>query len=376
MTPITALPTELAAMREVVETLAPIERAAGEPGEHKAAEWIVERLRTAGAQDARIEEEQYLDGYPRLHLKLSVIGVAAGVAGLLSRRLRIPAALAGVGAGLAIADDCANGPRIVRKRTETPRTTWNAVAEAGDPAGQLTVVVCAHHDAAHSGKFFEAHIEEVMVELFPGIVERIDTQLPNWWGPILAPALAGVGALRGSRPMMIAGTVGSALAAALFADIAQSGRPRCQRQSLRGCAAGRAGRAAARAAGEGRASVARVPGGRGNVAGRDLRVPGATQTRAGPRPHILPELRHHRLTRAHHARGRGPDGHGGLLLSAIPGSGHPGGRARRRAAAARHPVAQQYRRGVDEPRRLPDRVLCVDQPAQVGGQLPPDVRYT
>nr|WP_234815517.1 hypothetical protein [Mycobacterium tuberculosis] len=99
MTPITALPTELAAMREVVETLAPIERAAGEPGEHKAAEWIVERLRTAGAQDARIEEEQYLDGYPRLHLKLSVIGVAAGVAGLLSRRLRIPAALAGVGAG-------------------------------------------------------------------------------------------------------------------------------------------------------------------------------------------------------------------------------------------------------------------------------------
>ncbi|COW27791.1 Uncharacterised protein [Mycobacterium tuberculosis] len=28
MTPITALPTELAAMREVVETLAPIERAA------------------------------------------------------------------------------------------------------------------------------------------------------------------------------------------------------------------------------------------------------------------------------------------------------------------------------------------------------------
>lgn len=375
MTPITALPTELAAMREVVETLAPIERAAGEPGEHKAAEWIVERLRTAGAQDARIEEEQYLDGYPRLHLKLSVIGVAAGVAGLLSRRLRIPAALAGVGAGLAIADDCANGPRIVRKRTETPRTTWNAVAEAGDPAGQLTVVVCAHHDAAHSGKFFEAHIEEVMVELFPGIVERIDTQLPNWWGPILAPALAGVGALRGSRPMMIAGTVGSALAAALFADIARSPV---------------------------------VPGANDNLSAVALLVALAERLRERPvkgvrvllvslgaeetlqggiygflarhKPELdrdrTPELRHHRLTRAHHARGRGPDGHGGLLLSAIPGSGHPGGRARRRAAAARHPVAQQYRRGVDEPRRLPDRVLCVDQPAQVGGQLPPDVRYT
>lgn len=36
-----------------------------------------------------------------------------------------------------------------------------------------------------------------MVELFPGIVERIDTQLPNWWGrssrphsPVSAPCAA------------------------------------------------------------------------------------------------------------------------------------------------------------------------------------------
>ncbi|SOJ55332.1 hypothetical protein MSIMFB_02820 [Mycobacterium simulans] len=222
MTAITALPTELDAMREVVETLAPIERAAGEPGELEAARWIVERLAAAGAQNSRIEEELYFDGYPRLHLKLSAIGAAAGLAGLVSRRLRVPAALAGLGAGLAIADDCSNGPRVVRKRTEKPRTTWNVVAEAGDLTAERTVVACAHHDAAHSGKFFEAHIEEVLVERFPGIVERIDTQLPNWWGPVLAPALAGVGALRGSRKMMIAGTVGSALAAALFADIARS----------------------------------------------------------------------------------------------------------------------------------------------------------
>ncbi|BBX96428.1 M28 family metallopeptidase [Mycobacterium lacus] len=222
MTAITALPTELATMREVVETLAPIERAAGEPGEQKAAAWIVERLRTAGAQNARIEEEQYLDGYPQLHFKLSAIGVAAGIAGLVSRRLRVPAALAGVAAGLAIADDCSNGPRFARKTTEKPRTTWNVVAETGDLAGDLTVVACAHHDAAHSGKFFEAHIEEFFVQRFPGIVERIDTQLPNWWGPILAPTLAGIGALRGSRAMMIAGTVGSALSAGAFADIAHS----------------------------------------------------------------------------------------------------------------------------------------------------------
>ncbi|WP_211699119.1 M28 family peptidase [Mycobacterium spongiae] len=222
MTAITPLPTELATLRDVVETLAPIERVAGAPGELEAASWIVERLRSAGAHNARIEEEEYFDGYPRLQVKLSAIGVAAGMAGLVSRRLRVPAALAGIAAGLAIADDCSNGPRVARKWTEKPGTTWNAVAEAGDLAGDRTVVVCAHHDAAHSGKFFETHIEEVLVEHIPGIVERVDTQLPNWWGPILAPALAGVGALRRSRGMMFAGTVGSALATALFADIARS----------------------------------------------------------------------------------------------------------------------------------------------------------
>ena len=71
MTAITALPTELSTMRDVVETLAPIERAAGDPGERQAAEWIVERLTAAGARNARIEEEQFYDGYPRLHAKLS-----------------------------------------------------------------------------------------------------------------------------------------------------------------------------------------------------------------------------------------------------------------------------------------------------------------
>jgi Zn-dependent M28 family amino/carboxypeptidase len=222
MTAFTALPTELATMREVVETLAPIERAAGGPGEHEAAGWIVERLGVAGAQNGRTEEEQYFDGYPRLHAKLSAIGVAAGLVGLLSRRLRVPAALAGVGAGLAIADDCSNGPRVARRATEKPRTTWNAVAETGDLAGELTVVVCAHHDAAHTGKFFDPALQRFFVERFPGIVERIDTSPPNWWPPILAPALAGAGALRGSRRMMIAGAAMSAIAAAAFADIARS----------------------------------------------------------------------------------------------------------------------------------------------------------
>jgi Zn-dependent M28 family amino/carboxypeptidase len=222
MTAITALPTELATMREVVETLAPFERAAGEPGEQAAAKWIVERLTAAGAHNARVEEEQFYHGYPRLHAKLSAVGVAAAAAGLFSRRLRGPAALAGVAAGLAIADDCSNGVRIARRTLEKPRTTWNVVAEAGDLAGEHTVVVCAHHDAAHSGKFFDPSVQEYLVERFPGIAERINTSLPNWWPSIFAPALAGVGALCGSRKMMVTGAAMSAVAGAIFTDIARS----------------------------------------------------------------------------------------------------------------------------------------------------------
>lgn len=209
-------------MREVVETLAPIERGAGDPGEHQAAVWIVDRLRDAGARDARVEAEQFHDGYPRLHAKLSAVGVGAAAAGLLSRRLRVPAALAGLGAGLAIADDCSNGARVVRKALHKSRTTWNVVAEAGDPTGAHTVVVCAHHDAAHSGKFFDPRLQEFVSDRFPALVDRINTSLPSWWPAIFAPALAGVGALCGSRKVMLIGGAISAITTAAFTDIARS----------------------------------------------------------------------------------------------------------------------------------------------------------
>lgn len=34
--------------------------------------------------------------------------------------------------------------------------------------------MCVYYDVVYSGKFFEVYIEEVMVELFFGIVECID----------------------------------------------------------------------------------------------------------------------------------------------------------------------------------------------------------
>ena len=51
-------------LREVIETLAPLERRAGSAHEHEAAQWIARRLSAAGC-DAEVQEERFHDGYAR-----------------------------------------------------------------------------------------------------------------------------------------------------------------------------------------------------------------------------------------------------------------------------------------------------------------------
>lgn len=96
--------------------------------------------------------------------------------------------------------------------------------------------------------------------------------------------------------MMIAGTVGSALAAALFADIARSPVVPGANDNLSAVALLVALAERLRERPVKGVRVLLVSLGPRKRCRADLRVPGATQTRAGPRPHILPELRHHRLT--------------------------------------------------------------------------------
>ena len=83
-------------LREVIETLAPIERRAGSDGERQAAEWIAARLTAAGCR-ARVEAESFLDGYARVMSSLSAAGAVAGLAALASRR-RLGRRVAGVAA--------------------------------------------------------------------------------------------------------------------------------------------------------------------------------------------------------------------------------------------------------------------------------------
>ena len=210
-----------ATLREVVETLAPLERRAGSDGEREAAEWIARRLREAGC-DAAIQEERFHDGYARMMSTLSIASGLAGVAALTSRRAR-PAAGAVAGAvAAAIADDVSNGPRVFRRAASRSRITWNVVGSCGPAGAPRTLVLLAHHDAAPTGRIFDDRLQAWLGETFPGLLERRDTSLPLWSTLLCAPALVALGALRGRRGVMAAGVAGSALGAAVFEDVARS----------------------------------------------------------------------------------------------------------------------------------------------------------
>jgi Peptidase family M28 len=209
-----------AGLRETVEALVAIERPPNSPGEREAAEWIAARLERAGCS-ARIEEERSYESYARPLAGLSALGAAAGMAALGRRGRSAAAVLAGAIAA-AMADDISNGPRLFRRVTMRQKPTWNVVAQTGDADGERTLVLLAHHDAAPTGLAFDQSFQRWLAEAFPGIVERVDTALPQWWPVVASPALVALGAATGRRGLAVAGLAGCALATAAFADIARS----------------------------------------------------------------------------------------------------------------------------------------------------------
>jgi Peptidase family M28 len=210
-------------LRDVVEGLAPIERRAGAEGEREAARWLAERLAHAGCE-VQIDEEQFYDGYAKPIGQLAAGSAIAGVAALRKRTSRL-GGLAGAAVMAAIADDISNGPRLFRRSTSKPLTTWNVVAQAGDPNAERTLVVLAHHDAAPTGAIFDPTFQAWLGETFPGVIERIDTSLPLWWAMLAAPALVAAGGLAGKRGLARTGVGASLLAMAVFGDVAR--RPVC-----------------------------------------------------------------------------------------------------------------------------------------------------
>lgn len=200
-------------MRERLEELEQIERPSASDGERRAAEWLVERFAEVGAK-ARIEAETAHGTY-WWPLGLGAgLGALGAIAALKGRRL-LGAALGAVGAA-GIADDFPPGQRRLR-RVLRKRTTYNVLCELGDPGAERTVVLIAHHDAAHSGLVFHPEIPQIADRL--GLIERSDTS-PMLMAPVVGgPLLAALGALTGRRALTKLGLVLSAGSVAAMTEI-------------------------------------------------------------------------------------------------------------------------------------------------------------
>ncbi len=180
-------------LRELLEELERIERPSASAGERRAAEWLVERFAERGAE-ARIEAAPAHGTYWWPLGLGAALGAAGGLAALRGRRA-LGAALAAVGAA-GIADDFPPGKRRLR-RLLPKRETYNVVCELGPADAERTIVLIAHHDAAHSGLVFHPELPEIANRL--GLIERTDTSPPLMAPVVGGPVLAALGALSGRR---------------------------------------------------------------------------------------------------------------------------------------------------------------------------------
>jgi hypothetical protein len=207
-------------LQSLVETLASIHRPTASHGERVAAEWVADRLRELGAGDARVEAE---DVHGTFWWPLGLAAGAGVVAGLMALRGRRAAAAAlAAAAGLAAADDLPPGRRMLR--SALPRTeATTVVAEVGPPDADRTVVLVAHHDAAHAGLLYHPAIPELVFGRFPWLIERVDTSPPLMAPVVAIPLLVGGGAVTGNRTLLKAGTALAAVSAAALADMGMRG---------------------------------------------------------------------------------------------------------------------------------------------------------
>ena len=206
-------------LREVVETLAPIDRTPCSAGEREAAEWVAERLHASGA-DVALEDEPSWGTFPPTATGTGVLGMAGAV--LVLRKRRIAGALLALAVFAGIVDEAQNGPRILRRLVRKRLTTVNLVGRVGDSAAPATLVVLAHHDAPQTGALFDQTLQRRLHERAPGLLEHFKTPLPQWWIGLAGPLATFAGALTARRRFARAGLAIGALGTAAVADIWRS----------------------------------------------------------------------------------------------------------------------------------------------------------
>jgi putative aminopeptidase FrvX len=92
------------------------------------------------------------------------------------------------------------------RRLLPQRSTWNVVGRAGDPDAERTVVIVAHHDAAHTGLAFDFTAVRWYARTFPDKLEQGRVWPGSMWAVFAGPLLVAVGALLGLRRLRSFGT--------------------------------------------------------------------------------------------------------------------------------------------------------------------------
>ena len=141
-----------------------------------------------------------------------------GVAAAFARAL---ATVTGAAAAALAADEMPPGRRRFR-RLLPRRSCHNVLAELGPADAERTIVLVAHHDAAHTAFFFNPAITEAVGERAPSLIENNDTSPPLMWPVVGGPALVAAGAALGSSALTRLGTLISAGTAAFMAHVGAS----------------------------------------------------------------------------------------------------------------------------------------------------------
>jgi hypothetical protein len=217
-------------LRERVERWASIDHGSATDGERVVAEMLADELRGLGL-DAVIEEEPAHGGY------WFPVGIPTALAVIASFFGRAAAAVIGLFAAAAVADDI-NCERYWFRRGFLPmRTTYNVVATVGPEDADRTLVFMAHHDAPHSGLVFHPELPRAPLRKFPKLLEHGKTTVPTMWGAVFGPLAVGLGALFDMPRVRKFGAVLSGGYAAAMADIAMRGVVPGANDNLSGVAA-------------------------------------------------------------------------------------------------------------------------------------------
>jgi hypothetical protein len=201
-------------LEHAVRHLGAMDRPSASPGEREAAYWLADALRAEGAT-VQVERERAHGGY---WWPLGIPALAAGLAGWRGRRRGL-ALVVGAAAAAAIADDISGGRQWFRRRFLPLHDTHNVIATVGDADAEDTVLIVAHHDAAHWSLLFHPGVAPFVGERWPQLFELSDETPPVMFPVFGGPLLVTLGALSGRRRLQAFGALTALFTAATMVEI-------------------------------------------------------------------------------------------------------------------------------------------------------------